>query len=208
MSEGTAAQTAIEPGLHEAPTFHYELEPRGRVFRRNLADLVLRREPPAVEITAQPVAVPPETFRPHRRELAAASPSRTAAISSSSRWCIFVSVSSLFRQPVKLQSPFQNTEIAYYPVSEYLPPINTGQKGTAKPRTGQPKLAKQEILSVPPNPDNRQQTIVTPPQVKLNKDVALPEYRGLDCGSCRAADCGQLAGGIAVEDSAVSAAGG
>ena len=59
-------------------------------------------------------------------------------------------------------------------MSEYLPPINTGQKGTAKPRTGQPKLAKQEILSVPPNPDNQQQTIVTPPQVKLNKDVAVP----------------------------------
>src|SRR5574337_815189 len=38
MSEGTAAQAAVEPGLHEAPTLHYELEPWGRVFRRNLAD--------------------------------------------------------------------------------------------------------------------------------------------------------------------------
>jgi protein TonB len=59
-------------------------------------------------------------------------------------------------------------------VSEYLPPINTGQRGMAKPRVGQPKLAKQEILSVPPNPDNREQTIVTPPQVKLNKNVSVP----------------------------------
>ena len=120
----------------------------------------------------------------------------------------FVSV-SFFQKPVQLQSPFQNTEISYYPVSEYLPPINTGQKGTAKPRKGQPKLAKQEILSLSLRvPDNRQQTIVTPPQVKLNKDVARAEYRGLDSGACGAAHRGQFAVGIAVEDSAVPAAGG
>jgi TonB family protein len=43
-----------------------------------------------------------------------------------------------------------------------------------KPRKGAPKLAKQEILSVPPNPDNNHQTIVTPPNIKLKQDVALP----------------------------------
>ncbi len=173
MSEGTAAQTAVDCGLHEAPTFHYELEPRGRVFRRNLGDLLLRRQPPAVEITAQPVEVPPETFIRTGVDLRRVAESYGGHIVFVAL-VYFLSVSSLFRQPVKLQSPFQNTEIAYYPVSEYLPPINTGHKGAAKPRTGQPKLAKQEILSVPPNPDNRQQTIVAPPQVKLNKNVALP----------------------------------
>jgi len=62
MSEGTAAQRSIEPGLHEAPSLNYELEPWGRSFGRNLADLLLRREPPPVEITAEPAPVPPDTF--------------------------------------------------------------------------------------------------------------------------------------------------
>jgi TonB family protein len=172
MSEGHAAQTATEPGLLEAPTFQYELEPRGQVLRRNLADLILRREPPPLELTSAPAPVPSDIF-----------------VDTSLNWwgiaesygshIIFVAVVyfvsvSFFQKPVQLQSPFQNTEISYYPVSEYLPPINTGQKGAAKPRKGEPRLAKQEILSVPPNADNRQQTIVTPPNVKLNKNVAVP----------------------------------
>ncbi len=172
MSEGIAAQTATEPGLHEAPTFQYELEPWGRVFRRNLADLIFRREPPPLELTSEAAPVPPDIFvdtSPNWWGIAESYGGHIAFVAL----VYFVSI-SFFQKPVQLQSPFQNTEISYYPVSEYLPPINTGQKGMAKARTGQPKLAKQEILSVPPNPDNRQQTIVTPPQVKLNKNVALP----------------------------------
>ncbi len=84
------------------------------------------------------------------------------------------STSAWFNRPVKLDSPFANTAVDHYALSEYLPPINTGPRGQAKPRKGAPKLAKQEILSVPPNPDNTHQTIVTPPNVKLNHDVPLP----------------------------------
>ncbi len=172
MSEGIAAQTAIDPGLHEAPTLQYELEPWGRVFRRNLADLVLRREPPPLELTSEPAPVPPDIFVDKSLNWSGMAESYGGHIVFVAI-VYFISV-SFFQKPIQLQSPFQNTEISYYPVSEYLPPINTGQKGMAKPRTGQPKLAKQEILSVPPNPDNQQQTIVTPPQVKLNKNVAVP----------------------------------
>jgi len=74
----------------------------------------------------------------------------------------------------KVQSPFENTKLEYYPVSDYLPPINNNQKAAMKTRKGAPKLAKQEILSVPPNPDNNHQTIVTPPKLKLDHDVPLP----------------------------------
>ena len=172
MSEGTAAQTAIEPGLHEAPTLQYELEPWRRTFGRNLADLVLRREPPPLELTSEPGPVPPDIFVDKSLNWWRIAESYGGHIAFVAV-VYFVSV-SFFQKPVQLQSPFQNTEVSYYPVSEYLPPINTGQKGAAKPRLGEPKLAKQEILSVPPNPDNREQTIVTPPQVKLNKTVPLP----------------------------------
>jgi TonB family protein len=172
MSEGTAAQTASEPGLHEAPSLNHELEPWGRVFRQNLADLILRREPPPLELTSAPAPIPPDIFVDKRLNWWRIAESYGGHIVFVAV-VYFVSV-SFFQRPVQLQSPFQNTEISYYPVSEYLPPINTGHKGVAKERKGQPKLAKQEILSLPPNPDNNHQTIVTPPQIKLNKDVAVP----------------------------------
>jgi len=174
MSEGTAAQTSVEPGLHEAPSLNYELEPWGRTFARNLADLALRRELPPLELTSEPTAVPPDTFVDtgvNWRRIAQSYAGHIAFLAI----VYFVSTAPFFnRKQLQLQSPFQNTEIAYYPVSEYLPPINTGQKGMTKQRKGQPKLAKQEILSVPPSPDNYRQTIIAPPQVKLNQDLALP----------------------------------
>ncbi len=173
MSEGTAAQTIIEPGLPEAPSLSYELEPWGRVFRRNLGDFLLRRKPAPVEITAQPVEVPPETFIRTGVSLRRVAESYSGHVLFIAL-VYFVSVTYFLRPAVKLQSPFHDTKLEYVPVSEYLPPINTGNRGTAKPRTGQPMLAKQDILSVPPNPDNQHQTIVTPPNVKLNKDAALP----------------------------------
>jgi TonB family protein len=79
-----------------------------------------------------------------------------------------------FNRTVQLKSPFQNTKIEYQPISAYLPPLNTGRPNTPKSRKGEPKLARQEILSVPPQPDNTKQTVITPPKVKLQQDVALP----------------------------------
>ena len=92
-----------------------------------------------------------------------------------------------FNPEPQLHSPFDNTELIYTPVSDYLPPINTARKAQMKPRHGAPKLAKQEILSVPANPDNTHQTIVTPPKVKLDHDVAVAEHRGVDADSRGAA---------------------
>ena len=146
---------------------------RLRVFWRNLTDLFLRREPPPIETTSQPVPVPEEKFI--RTGLGARHYLESYGYHALLVVLIyFFSTSSFFNHPVELQSPFENTTVEHYPLSEYLPPINTGPRGEAKPRKGAPKLAKQEILSVPPNPDNNHQTIVTPPSVKLNHDVPLP----------------------------------
>jgi TonB family protein len=174
MSQGTAAQVESRPGLHEAPTLNYELEPRLGVFGRNLADLILRREPPPVEITATPIDVPPHTFIRTGIDLSRFAESYGGHIVFVAAVYFICTAAWFNRKPPALHSPLENTRIEYHPVSEYLPPINTGQKGQVKPRKGEPKLAKQEILSVPPNPDNTRQTIVTPPQVKLNRDVRLP----------------------------------
>jgi protein TonB len=173
MSEVTATQPQEDAALHDAPALHYELEPRFRVFWNNLAYIVFRREPPPIETTSEPVPVPPEKW------IATGLGPRHYLESYGSHIALivviyFVSTAGWLGRPVKLDSPYANTEVDHYALSEYLPPINTGPKGEAKPRKGEPKLAKQEILSVPPNPDNNHQTIVTPPNVKLNRDVPLP----------------------------------
>src|SRR5271169_5224012 len=173
MSEVTATKPQHDDALHDAPALHYELEPRLRVFWRNLTDLILRRQPEPLETTSQPVPVPPETFvrtgLGHRHFVESYGYHFLLVV-----LIYFFSTSSLFNRPVELRSPFENTTVEHYPLSEYLPPLNTGPRGEAKPRKGAPKLAKQEILSVPPNPDNNHQTIVTPPNVKLTRDVPLP----------------------------------
>jgi len=69
---------------------------------------------------------------------------------------------------------FNNADVVYYNASEYLPPIDTGGPKIHLPRKGEPEHAKQPILSVPPDADNRSQTIVAPPQIKLKQEVPLP----------------------------------
>jgi TonB family protein len=173
MSEVTAARPQRDVYAEDAPAFLCELEPWHRVFLRNLGDLIFRREPPPVPTTAAPVPVDKDFFI--RTGIA---PVRFAE--SYASHIAFVVIIYLictlpfFNRSPQLRSPFENTKIEYYPVSEYLPPINTAQKAAMKTRHGAPKLAKQEILSVPPNPDNTHQTIITPPKVKLDHDVALP----------------------------------
>ena len=133
--------------------------------------------PPRASAAGDNVAAgsrPAGNFYSHRPGAAAFSANPTATTSLFIVLIYFFSTSSLFNRPVELHSPFENTKVEHYPLSEYLPPINTGPRGEAKPRKGAPKLAKQEILSVPPNPDNNHQTIVTPPKVKLDHDVPLP----------------------------------
>jgi TonB family protein len=173
MSEETSTQPQHDPGWREAPALHYELEPGHRVFWSNFSDLIARREPPPLETTSQPVPVPPETFI--RTGLGFRHIVESYGYHALLIVLIyFFSTSSFFNRPVELHSPFENTKVENYPLSEYLPPLNTGPRGEAKPRKGAPKLAKQEILSVPANPDNNHQTIVTPPKVKLDHDVPLP----------------------------------
>jgi len=67
----------------------------------------------------------------------------------------------------------QNSLVTYSP-QEYLPPLDTGATEPPQEQPGDPVLAKQPILSVPPEADNRSQTIVVPSDLKLDHDVPLP----------------------------------
>ncbi len=173
MSEVTAVSLERESKAVDSPVLLRELEPRHTVFFRNLGDVILRREPPPIEITAAPASLRPDYFIQ-----TGINPWRFAQ--SYSYHIAFVALIYLacilpfFNRKPELRSPFDNTQLVYTPVSDYLPPINTSAKAEMKPRHGAPKLAKQEILSVPANPDNTHQTIITPPKVKLDHDVTMP----------------------------------
>jgi len=173
MSEVGAARVNPEAATVEPPALLCELEPWPRVFLLNLGDTLLRREPPPVATTATPIPVPRGYFIKTGVDLTRVAESYSGHIAFVVLVYLVCTLPFFNRTP-KLNSPLDNTEISYYPVSEYLPPINTAAKAAMKPRHGAPKLAKQEILSVPPNADNNHQTIVTPPKIKLNHDVALP----------------------------------
>ena len=73
-----------------------------------------------------------------------------------------------------VHAAFDPSSLVTYTAEEYLPPLDTGASETPKEQKGDPAYAKQPILSVPPEADNRSQTIVVPPDLKLDRDVALP----------------------------------
>lgn len=75
---------------------------------------------------------------------------------------------------VEVAPRFDHSEVVYYQASDALPPLDTRQKSEAPPRQPDPELSRQPIISVPPEADNRSQTLVTLPKLRLKHDVALP----------------------------------
>ena len=80
----------------------------------------------------------------------------------------------LRQQSIVATPDFDRSSLVTYTPEEYLPPLDTGVADPAPPAKGDPEFAKQPILSVPKEADNRRQTIVAPPDVRLNRDVPLP----------------------------------
>lgn len=85
-----------------------------------------------------------------------------------------VSLSWIKQQKILDRATFDRSSLVTYSPEEYLPPIDTGATEAPKTQKGDPVYAKQPILSVPREADNRSQTIVVPPDLKLKQDVALP----------------------------------
>ena len=88
-----------------------------------------------------------------------------------------LSISWLRQQKILAPTPFDRSSLITYSPEEYLPPLDTGAAAAAEPAQAppaDPAFAKQPILSVPREADNRSQTIVVPPDIKLDHDVPLP----------------------------------
>src|SRR6266705_5948366 len=152
--------------------FFHEPEPWRRVFARNFTDLVLRREPLPLELSSPPADFWPDVF------ISAGFPRRSLL---QSVLCHVIFIAALFNisnlpgaHPAKAINPFARQTITYYDVSEYLPAVNSRSMPAKVARKGEPVYAKQAIISLPPEPDNSNQTIVAPSKLKLRQDVALP----------------------------------
>jgi len=85
-----------------------------------------------------------------------------------------LSLAWIRQQKLISPKPFDRSSLITYSPEEYLPPLDTGTSEPVKAQTGDPVFARQPIISVPREADNRSQTIVAPTNLKLTHDVPLP----------------------------------
>src|ERR1700686_5229013 len=155
------------------PRLLLELPSRPRVFFSNLRDLVFPRRFLPLEFRSTPAPFWPDVFV--KRPL----PWYGFLQSIASHALAFVLLIGFTRflalQPQVVPTPvFDRAQVIYYQPSEYLPPLDTRSDTATEPTEADPEFSPQPIISVPPEADNRSQTIVTPPNIKLKHDVALP----------------------------------
>lgn len=76
--------------------------------------------------------------------------------------------------PVHLADSRSYRTLSGYRLSPYLPELHGAPTHRIHGGKAEPVRARQEIRSLPDEPDNLRQTIVTPPRLKLQHDVELP----------------------------------
>lgn len=169
-----AAPPAIETQQdHAAPRLLFELPPRHRVFFRNLRDLLVPRRLPPLELRSSPAPFWPDVFvkrsLPWRRFL------ESGVYHVAAGALLFgLSLIPSAHPRIETKPAFDHSQVIYYRASEYVPPLDTRSASAEAPRQADPEPTRQAIISVPREADNRTQTIVTPPNVKLKRDVAMP----------------------------------
>ena len=156
----------------DPPSLTLSFEPWYRTFTGNLIDLIWPRRRRST-VASSPVPFWHDVFvnstLPWGR-FAESLVFHAAAIA------VLWSSAQIWPQRPRLSQPvaFNKSDVISYAASEYLAPLDTGSASTALPQTGDPVYAPQEIISVPPESDNRRQTIVAPPPLKLAQDVPVP----------------------------------
>ncbi|HKV77324.1 MAG TPA: TonB family protein [Candidatus Sulfotelmatobacter sp.] len=170
----SAVPTVIEtPHDRPVPRLLVELPSRPRVFLLNLRDTLLPRRQPPLELHSSPAQFWPDVFV--RRNLPWYAFVESVAYHVIAM-TLLIGFTHLFalRPRVETRPAFDHSQVIYYRPTEYLPPLDTLRPSDAPPRKADPEFSRQPIISVPREAANRSQTIVTPPQIKLKADVALP----------------------------------
>lgn len=159
---------------YAVPRLSVQWQPRHEVFLQNLRDLFFPRPKPSLVTSSAPGIFWKDVFV--HRPVAVRFIVDSYALHLLAVLIVYFVFSSPFfiNQRLPTRDPFAHTTIEYYSVSEYLPPLRSALASAKHAIPGKPVYAKQEIISVPKEPDNSRQTIVTPDLKVINRDVALP----------------------------------
>ena len=160
--------------LVDPPQFIIHWTPWTRQFFDRVADQ-FRRQPPPLQLTSRPAHFWPDVFVTERRSgrgLAISALYHAAALAF---LYLVPTLMLLSDGPRVLDNELSDRRITFYKVSEYLPEIRSQSAPTKTARKAEPKLAAQRVISLPERADNREQTILNPPNLRLlAQHVALP----------------------------------
>lgn len=148
-------------------------EPWPRVFAQNLSDLFHAHDVSPLQVESAPAPFWSDVFvegqLPWRRFLESGGYHVVALI------LIWMGSRFLAMQPqITPQPAFNHADVVYYTPSEYLPPLDTRRPSSAHAEKADPEISTQPIISVPHEAENHSQTIVTPPKIRLRRDIPLP----------------------------------
>jgi TonB family protein len=168
-------QTQFDPFAQPSavPRLLIELPPRARVFGNNLRDLIFRSRLLPLELRSAPAPFWHDVFVEGGLPWYSFLSSVGCHILAVTVMIAFVRLFAL--QPHAVARPvFDQAQMVYYQTSDSLPPLDTRKPRRTRPRQPDPGIAHQAVISVPRESDNRSQTVVTPPKVRLKDDLALP----------------------------------
>lgn len=150
-----------------------ELPSRPRVFFGNLRALLVPTPGAQLELQSPPADFWPDVFVKRSLPWYGFLKSGGCHLLAGALLIVLTHIFSL--QPrVVPPRPFDHSEVIYYQAEE-LPHLDTRSESAARPAPADPEFSKQSIISVPAEADNHTQTVVIPPKVKLQHDVALPD---------------------------------
>ena len=143
------------------------------LFIENLRDLLLPRQLPPLALRSAPAPFWNDVFVSLPLPWNSFLQSALYHIAAGAALIALAHLLSL--QPKVVSTPtFDRSQVIYYQPSEYLPPLDTRDSSADRPAKADPEFSPQPIISVPRESDNRSQTIVTPPNVKIAHNMALP----------------------------------
>src|SRR5882762_2116894 len=136
----------------ELPLWH-------QTFFNNLRDLIKPPKLSPLELTSAPAPFWPDVFV--KRGL----PWRRFVESAGYHVVAFAMLVSFTRflemHPQPRPNPtFDHAQVIYYQPAEHLPPLDTRRADPAPAQKADPEFSRQPIISLPPEADNRSQTVV------------------------------------------------
>jgi TonB family protein len=162
------------PQSAHVPRLLVELPSWRQTFLQNLRDVVSPAKQTPLELRSAPAPFWPDVFV--KGETPWEGLIRSGGVHLIACGLLLGMTRILALQPQVAVTPaFDHSQVIYYDASQYLPALDSRRiEAAAAPRKADPELSKQPIISVPAEADNRGQTVVTPPKVKLRRDTAMP----------------------------------